>query len=189
VLLLAPAKAKADSFNFSGTLASAVHGSTSITGTFTFTSVSGGSVPSFDFITPGGTLTNLNSTVNIVALAPAFFPAGDVVQLTFVDSTDGLRLALIFEAPISPFSASTFLTASVAPVSTATISVFDCGGCSKFATLFASGAGSPVSTTPVPEPKEALLIVLGLLALAPFVLPSVRVPSVMFARHHVQACE
>jgi hypothetical protein len=163
-LFFCAAVAKADviqSYNFSGTLATAIGGNTSVTGQFTLDFTTS-AISAFQFSTPAGTI---NAT-NEVAFAGNFFatsPSATFTILAFVYADSGLpALTLIFESPLAAFSGNTFYTQGIMSSTGSNEAGVSCRPdqlCSPLASTFASGSASPSPV--VPEPDTAALLLFG----------------------------
>lgn len=101
-LLAAPMLARANVFNFQGTLSNAVDGGTSISGQFSFDFTSQ-TITSFDFTVPGDTLTSTQagSTDNVVPFTGTN-PTGSFLRLDFF-AASGTALELVFNSTITQF--------------------------------------------------------------------------------------
>jgi hypothetical protein len=144
-------------FNFSGVLAQPVNGGTSITGQFTidFTTAS---ITAFDFTTPVGTISPGSDSITELQ---GMNPDATFTSLGFSLSSNAIALGLLFESPLSAFSASSFYTGQVAVFDGVSVSAFVCleATCSGVpVTSFSSGSVTPVRAA-VPEPRSALLLI------------------------------
>jgi hypothetical protein len=159
-------------YNFSGTLSSALNGSTAVTGQFTldFTTIS---IAAFSFTTPFDVVDPTNYVAELSVLTPAVSPNTDFVQLYFADDAvppPGDVLILLFQTSFAFFDGSTLYTGPVEIFpGGANISELDCsqsgGACGVLgvggASEFASGSAQPATTTP--EPGSIVLLAIGAL--------------------------
>jgi hypothetical protein len=155
--------AKADiqqTFNFSGTLATPINGSTSVTGQFTidFTKAL---ITAFDFSSPLGEIA-FPAEIGSLEEWQGTSPNATFTELYFQGGPSDPVLGLFFESSISAFSGSSFYT-GIVNVSlpggssgrgeSVLCGDFTCSG----ATAFSSGSATPV-TSPVPEPASIALL-------------------------------
>lgn len=175
-LFLIPGKAHADSvvmYDFSGTLATPIGGSTSVTGTFSLDTTTS-TITTFNFTSPIGSFTTGNSTSNFFAYTPANSPKQDFLQFAFDNPTNDGVLLLLFQSSVASFNASTPLyTSALEPgmFSPAEYSLIFCDVNCTGQSFFTSGSASPAPVTPptsAPEPSSLLMLSGGLLGLAPF---------------------
>jgi hypothetical protein len=175
IAFLAPQEGRADSmsFNFAGTLQSAVNGTTSITGTFSLDSATG-NMTSYQFADGSFTYTPVNSAVFAVNPGGEIFYVistsictGDVgsscafLALDFLSSAN--FSSLTFQAPFGPIFGSAACSGTITVVTGPS----NCGAVSGSSlSPFASGSVTPV--TAASEPTSLLLLGSGLLGLALF---------------------
>jgi hypothetical protein len=162
-------------YNFSGTLSTALNGSTSVTGQFTldFTNIS---IPAFSFTTPFDVVDPTHYTAVLSVYTPAVSPNTDFVQLYIADDAvppPGDLLVLLFQTSLAPFDGSTLYTGAVEmPPGEENLSELFCtsgpSACSVAgvggASEFANGSAQPVTATP--EPGSIVLVGFGALLCA-----------------------
>jgi hypothetical protein len=160
------------SYDFSGTLASAIGGSASVTGAFTLDFTTN-TISAYSFTIPGGTLASTKFPVDISFLTQftATSPSGATfTELDFVSLNES-ELKLLFETPFTAFSGSTFYTADISYPGAGTIdsnlvcSQNDCGADGN--SQFTSGSATPIETSTVPEPGTTFLLLSCVIILAP----------------------
>jgi hypothetical protein len=143
-------------FNFSGVLTQPVGGN--VTGQFTIDFTTG-SVAAFDFSTPKGAISPGSASITEFQ---GVNPDVTFTALGFSSSSNGLALGLLFESPLSAFSASSFYTDPVTVSDGVSVSAFVCldeATCSGVpASIFSSGSVTPAPSA-VPEPRSALLLI------------------------------
>lgn len=167
-----------ENYDFSGTLANEIGGSTSLTGTFTvdFTT---SSITQFFFASPTGTIDQTNTLGGLAVYTPAMAPNADFVQVVFEDKTTGgseSDLSLLFETNLASFENGTSALYTGPTVENfsggATGSFVSCNplglnSCVPGESGFASGAASLAgSAIGAPEPSSFALVGAALAALA-----------------------
>jgi hypothetical protein len=153
-------------YNFSGTLATTLSGSNTVTGTFTLDAAAA-TITDWSLAGPLGTFAKANSSAILSQWTPAVSPNANFVGLSFINAVDN-HLWLRFETTLASFDGSTFYTGFISvPGGGGTDSEYACNtspttACSVggFST-FSSGRATPVAPAAVPEPASMLLLGTG----------------------------
>ncbi len=170
-MLLPGSGAQADvisSWDFTGTLSTAIDGSTSVSGSFTLDQTTD-ALTAFDFSIPGGTVSAADGWLAAVADFNATSPLGTFGVFGFADLF-GSDFILVFDTPLATFDGDLYTGGISAPGQSTVAELLcigrdaDCGGGAGGASTFSSGAATAVTST-VPEPASWSLLVGGLIGL------------------------
>jgi hypothetical protein len=171
-LIVTPGTARASSisYGFTGTMATAFGGNSTVTGAFTLDNVAG-TVTAYSFTQPDGVFdtTNSDGTVNEFI---ATSPNATFVGLSFFEmGNPGNLLWLRFQTTLAAFDGSTFYTGVITVPSGQTASFVSCSSfspsaaCSQeqpYNSFFVGGAATPNLPAAVPEPASITLTGMGL---------------------------